>query len=166
MKKILGFVIVVGCIATLASVSGAFTPVAGATNTATQNVSFSVAAITGLSVSGNPAGLNITGATDGSDPDNATDATTTYNVTTNSAASKKITASISSAMPTDVTLQVQLGGNGIKTLGTTSVDVVTGLSKTKQSGTITYTLSALATAGEVTAGTSRTVTFTIVNAGQ
>jgi hypothetical protein len=160
MKKFLGFIISVSLIAAFASVAAA-PPLAIAETTASQNVVFSVAAITGLSVSGTPT-LAITGATDGSEPNDATDANSIFSVTTNSATSKKITASISSGMPDGVTLKVKLGDNGIKTLGTASVDVVTGLSKTKQTGTITYTLSATASA-EVVSSASRTVTYTITN---
>jgi hypothetical protein len=70
-------------------------------------------------------------------------------------------------MPAGVTLSVNLAAPtgatsaGAQALGTTAVDVVTGITKIAQ-GTlgVTYTLSATASAG-VVSSTSRTVTYTI-----
>lgn len=160
MKKLVNFVIGIVCLATFASV-------AGTANNANQTVSFSVIDINGLSVSGNPGLLIINTAAPGLEPDVSTDATTWYNFTTNSSSNKKITAQINGTMPTEVTLKVALAAPaGAASAGTVDlsagavVDVVTGLSKIKDSGlAITYTLSATHKADVVTS--SKTVTFTL-----
>ncbi len=149
-------------VAGLASASVAF-----ASNTATQTVTFEVQAINELSTSGNPGALVVSTASAGSEPDVATDSSTTYAITTNGT-SKKITASISAAMPTGVTLKVELGAPAGAsasqvTLGTTAVDAVTGITQVAESGkSISYELSALVTAG-VVASDSTTVTYTVVD---
>jgi len=70
-------------------------------------------------------------------------------------------------MPTGVTLSATLGAPsgatsaGAKPLGTTAVDLVSGISKLNASGlALSYQLDATAAAG-VVASTSRVVTFTI-----
>jgi len=135
-------------------------------STATQTVTYEVTAINEISVSGSPAALTVNTATAGSAPTDATDASTTWAVTTNQNGAK-ITAAIDTAMPTDTTLKVNLAAPtgatslGAVTLGTTAVDAVTGISQLNESSkTVTYTLSALPTAG-VIASASKTVTFTI-----
>ncbi len=133
----------------------------------TQTVSFEVRAINQMSVSGNPGALVISTATAGSAPTDATDATTTWAVTTNQTGTK-VTAAIDLAMPSGVTLKVNLGAPtgatsaGSVSLGTTAVDLVTGITKLNASAkTVTYTLSATPAAG-VVASASRTVTYTVV----
>jgi hypothetical protein len=133
----------------------------------TQTVSFEVRAINQMSVSGNPGSLVVSTATAGSAPTDATDATTTWAVTTNQTGTK-VTAAIDLAMPSGVTLKVNLGAPtgatsaGSVSLGTTAVDLVTGITKLNASAkTVTYTLSATAGAG-VVASASRTVTYTVV----
>lgn len=142
--------------------------VASAGNTATQTVTFEVQAINEISVSGNPGNLVVSTATAGSEPDAVTDNSTTYSITTNES-SKKITGSISAAMPTNTTLQINLtaptGGSsaGNITLGTVAADLVTGIATVAESGlTITYTFSATVDAG-VVASDSRTVTLTLTD---
>ena len=142
--------------------------VAGATSlsaqTANQTVTFQVDAINQISVAGSPS-LTINTATAGSNPTQAS-AAATWAVTTNQTGAK-ITASINSAMPAGLTLQVNLsaptGGSsaGATALSTTAADVVTGITKLAESGiAIGYTLDATPAAG-VIASTSRTVTYTI-----
>ena len=148
-------------LATMAFLAGAASLSA---QTATQSVAFQVDAINQISVAGSPS-LVINTATAGSNPTQAS-AAATWAVTTNQTGAK-ITASIGSAMPTGLTLQVSLtaptGGTsaGAQTLSTVAVDVVTGITKLAQSGiAIGYTLDATPTAGVITS-TSRTVTYTI-----
>ena len=114
--------------------------------------------------------MTITAATPGSAPTPVTDATTTYSVTNNAGTdSKKITAAINTAMPTGVTLEVELaaptGGTsaGKVSLSASAAPVVTGIDNVSETGkTITYTLSATAAAGKVLSA-EKTVTFTITN---
>jgi len=154
-------------ILTMALVLGVY-GVAHAANTATQLVSFEVAAINEISVSGNPNTLVINAALPGSNPTPATDSSTTYAITTNGT-NKMITAAIDEPMPTGLTLKVNLeapsGGESAsdEILSTTAASVVKGISKVAASGlTITYTLEATAEA-EVSSG-QRTVTFTLTDA--
>jgi hypothetical protein len=137
---------------------------AASAQSATQSVTFQVDAINQISFSGSPS-LVINTATAGSAPTSATTAAT-WAVTTNQTSSK-ITASIGSAMPTGLTLQVNLtapsgaSSAGAQTLSTTAVDVVTGITKLAQSAiALSYSLDATAAAG-VVSSTSRTVTYTI-----
>ncbi len=72
-------------------------------------------------------------------------------------------------MDTDVTLEVNLAAPagatsaGDVALGTTAADLVTGISELDAADlAVTYTLSALATAG-VVASTTKTVTYTITD---
>jgi hypothetical protein len=134
----------------------------------TQTVTFSVSASSTMSVSGNPAAMNITSIPLGQPSASVTNSATTYSVTTNEA-DKKITAALSAVMPTGVTLSINLVApstgvsSGTVVLGTTAANVVTSIDAVNQSGlTITYTLTALATAGEV-ASQSRVVTFTVTD---
>lgn len=143
------------------------------TVTTTQTVTFQVDAINELAVSGNPS-LTVNSATAGSAPDAATDASTTWAITTNES-SKKVAGDIDSAMPTGVTLELdmqaptQSDGSvtgtsaGALSLGTTGQDLVTGITTAESSGrTLTYTLTATTDAGTV-ANTTRTVTLYLVN---
>ena len=137
-----------------------------ATNAATQQVTYQVSAINEISVTGTPS-MIISAATAGSAPNSVSDNTTTYSITTNEA-SKKITASIGSAMPTGVTLTLNAAAptgatsGGALTLSATAVDLVTGISTLNEAGkALSYTLSATSAAGVVASGT-KTVTLTIV----
>ena len=130
----------------------------------TQTVTFQVNAINQIAFSGSPS-LLINTATAGSAPTSAT-ANASWAVTTNQTGAK-ITASINSAMPAGLTLSVDLSapggatGAGSTALGTTSVDVVTGITKLAQGALgVAYTLDATPAAG-VQSSTTRTVTYTI-----
>lgn len=132
--------------------------------TAAQNVTFQVNAINQISVTGSPS-LTINTATAGSAPTAAT-ASATWAVTTNQTGAK-ITASINSNMPAGLTLSANLGAPagatsaGATTLSSTSVDMVTGITKIAEGAlSIGYSLSATAAAGVVSSA-SRTVTYTI-----
>ena len=140
--------------------------VAGTAGAQNQTINFSVAAINQLALSGNTVTLNIVSATAGSNPTQATDNASTWAVTTNQSGAK-ISASIASAMPAGLTLSVNLAAPagatsaGAQALGTSAVDLVTGLTKQAASGLgVTYTLDATAAAG-VVASSSRVVTYTI-----
>jgi hypothetical protein len=150
--------------AALALAASAFGARDASAQTATQTVSYEVAAINEISVAGSPS-LVINDATAGSGLTSAT-ASGTYAITTNEA-NRKVTAQIDGNMPSGVTLSVTLaapaGGTstGAVALSTTAQDVVTGVSNVNQSGlSIGYTLSATVAAGVVPAG-NRTVTYTI-----
>ena len=154
-------------ILTMALVLGVY-GVAHAANTATQLVSFEVAAINEISVSGDPNTLVINAATPGSNPNPVTESSTKYSITTNET-NKKIIARIDTAMPTGLTLKVKLdaptgaSSEGDVVLSTTAASVVTGIGPVAESSlTITYTLEATAEA-EVSSG-QRTVTFTLTDA--
>lgn len=139
--------------------------------TCDQTVSCEVAAIQVISVSTSPAALIVNSATPGFEPDSATDATTTYSITVNKAS--KITAKINTAMSTDITLTINLastegisaGDVDISNATITPLDVVTAIpAGSKDSAqTITYTLSALATAGVIPQA-DKIVTLTITDA--
>ena len=132
---------------------------------ATQTVTYAVNAINQIAFIGTPS-LTITTATAGSAPTSATDASATWAVTTNQTGAK-ISASIATAMPTGLTLNSSLvaptGGTsaGLQALSTTSVDLVTGITKLAQGSLgVSYKLDATAAAGVVTSAT-RVVTYTI-----
>ena len=135
---------------------------------ANQTVTYEVTAINEFSVSGDPAALTVNAATAGSQPDEVTNAATTYAITTNGTG-KKITGILNTAMPTGVTLKVNLaaptGGTSIGdvTLSAVAADLVTGIATLAESAkAITYKLSALVTAG-VVASANKTVTLTIAD---
>ena len=135
----------------------------------TQTVSFTVSNISEINVSNAAVNLTVSSATAGSQPSDAT-ALSSYDITTNASQNgKKITASLSTNMPDDVTLKVSLtapaGASSPQApvnLSTTAADVVTGLQGVAEQGlAIGYTLSATVDAA-ATSG-SRTVTYTIVD---
>lgn len=142
----------------------AFVATTASAQTASQTITFQVDAINQIGFAGSPS-LVINTASAGSNPSNAT-ASATWAVTTNQSGAK-ITASIGSAMPASVTLEVNLAAPtgatsaGSQPLSTTAVDLVTGITKVAQGAlAVTYTLMATPAAGVVTS-TSRTVTYTI-----
>lgn len=142
----------------------AATSAASGQTTATQTITFQVDAINQINFLGGPS-LVINTAAAGSNPTSVT-AGATWAVTTNQSGAK-ITASIGSAMPAGVTLSVSLTAPtgatsaGSKSLSTTAVDLVTGITKVAQGPlAVTYSLAATAAAG-VVASTTRTVTYTI-----
>jgi hypothetical protein len=140
-----------------------------ASNTDSQTVNFTIANISEIDVATGPVSLTVNTATAGSQPTDAT-APSSYSITTNASDNgKKITAALSSAMPTDVTLTVAVAAptasgtsSGTVTLTATAADVVTGLQGAAQTNVaINYTLSAPVTAKAQ--ADSRTVTYTIVD---
>ena len=146
----------------MAFLAGAASAAAG--QTATQIVTFQVDAINQIGFAGSPS-LVVNTAAAGSNPTSAS-AAATWAVTTNQTGAK-ITASIGSAMPAGLTLSVNLTAPtgatsaGALSLSTTSVDLVTGITKVAQGAlAASYSLSATAAAG-VVASTTRTVTYTI-----
>jgi hypothetical protein len=139
-----------------------------ASDSANQTVTYEVTAINEISTSGNPGALTVSAATAGSQPDEVSDAATTYAITTNGT-SKKITGILDTAMPTGMTLKVDLiaptGGTNIPdvTLTAVAADLVTGITQVAESGkAITYKLSATVAAGVVTSA-NKTVTLTIAD---
>jgi hypothetical protein len=133
--------------------------------TATQTVTFQVTAINQVAVTGAPS-LTINAAAAGSAPTSVTSSGNTWSVTTNQSGAS-ITASIPVAMPAGLTLSANLtapGGatsTGLTALGTTAVNVVTGITKLNAAGlSLVYQLDATAAAGVVASGT-RVVTYTI-----
>lgn len=146
----------------MAFLAGATSAAAG--QTATQVVTLQVDAINQISFAGSPS-LVVNTATAGSNPTSVT-AAATWAVTTNQTGAK-ITASIGSAMPAGLTLSVNLTAPtgatsaGAQSLSTTSIDLVTAITKTAQSPmAVSYSLAATAAAG-VVSSTTRTVTYTI-----
>jgi hypothetical protein len=149
-------------LATMALLAGATSALSA--QTATQTVTFQVDAINQIAFVGSPS-LVINTATAGSNPTTAT-AAATWAVTTNQTGAK-ITASIGSNMPAGLTLSVNLsapaGGSsaGAQSLSTTSVDLVTSITKLAQAAIgVSYSLDATLAAG-VVSSTTRTVTYTI-----
>jgi len=137
---------------------------AASAQTATQTITFQVDAINQIAFAGSPS-LVINTATAGSNP-TAVTAAATWAVTTNQSGAK-ITASIGSNMPGGLTLSVNLtapaGAStaGSQSLSTTSVDLVTSITKVAQGAmAVSYSLAATPAAG-VVSSTTRTVTYTI-----
>ena len=131
----------------------------------TQTATFAVNAINQIAFVGAPS-MTITTAVAGSAPTSVTDATSSWAVTTNQTGAK-ISASIPLAMPVGLTLSATLAAPagaataGIKALGTSAVDMVTGITKLAQSAMlVTYQLDATPAAGVIATAT-RVVTYTI-----
>jgi hypothetical protein len=141
-----------------------------ADNIATQSVSYEVAAINEIEVSGDPGALVVNTAVAGSEPTADTDNSTTWDITTNGATDgKKLTVVINTNMPANTTLEINLTAptgatsSGDVTLSDTAVDAVTLIDSVAESGlSITYTLSALIAAGVVPQDT-KTVTLTLTD---
>jgi hypothetical protein len=138
---------------------------AASAQTATQTVTFQVTAINQIAVTGSPS-LVINAAAAGSAPTSVTASGNTWSVTTNQTGAS-ITASIPTAMPVGVTLSANLTApagatsTGLTTLGTTAVNVVTGITKLNAASlALSYQLDATAAAGVVSSAT-RVVTYTI-----
>ena len=156
--------VAVAAVLGLAGASAAY-----ASNTDSQTVNFTIANISEIDVATGPINLTVNTAAAGSQPADAT-APSSYSITTNASDNgKKITAALSAAMPTDVTLTVLVAApiasgtsTGTVTLSATAADVVTGLQGAAQTNVaINYTLNAPVTAKAQT--DSRTVTYTIVD---
>ena len=148
-----------GAIAGLVAVNSA------SAQTATQTVTFQVTAINQIAVTGSPS-LVINAAAAGSAPTSVTASGNTWSVTTNQSGAS-ITASIPTAMPAGLTLSANLTApagatsTGLTALGTTAVNVVTGITKLNSAALgLAYQLDATAAAGVVSSST-RVVTYTI-----
>jgi hypothetical protein len=133
--------------------------------TATQTVTFQVSAINQIAVTGTPS-LVINAATAGSAPTSVTSSGNTWSVTTNQTGAS-ITASIPTAMPAGLTLSANLTApagatsTGLTALGTTAVNVITGITKLNSAAlALSYQLDATAAAGVIGSAT-RVVTYTI-----
>ncbi len=152
-------IVTIGALVALAAVNTA------SAQTATQTVTFQVTAINQLAVTGAPS-LVINTAAAGSAPTSVTSAANTWSVTTNQSGAS-ITASIPTAMPAGLTLSANLTApagatsTGLTALGTTAVNVVTGITKLNAAAlALSYQLDATAAAGVVSSAT-RVVTYTI-----
>lgn len=151
------------------SVLSVFAFQAALAQTANQTVTIEVQPVSKISVSG-PVSLVINDAIPGQDPLPVTNSATSYNITHNSSSTGKISASINSALPAGVKLELTLApvlgttaGKQDISSATTAVDVVTGIGLGKGSNqTITYDFSATLAAGAF-ASTVKTITFTVTN---
>lgn len=111
--------------------------------------------------------MSVTTAVAGSQPTSNTDASSaTWAVTTNQTGSK-VSGSIATAMPTGLTLSVNLaapsGGTsaGMQPIGITAVDLVTGITQQAAASlAASYKLDATVAAGVVGSAT-KVVTYTI-----
>ena len=119
-----------------------------------------------LTVSGNPAALNITTAVAGSQPTAVSNNSTTYTVLV--VLSSHITAQLGSNTPVGVTLTINLAApTGATSAGPVALDatarnVVNNITNVlPQTRSITYQLSALASAGVISSRMA-TVTLTVV----
>ncbi|MGD0337203.1 MAG: hypothetical protein ABSB78_00280 [Bacteroidota bacterium] len=133
---------------------------------ADQTVHFEVKPVAKISVSGDVYLAVITGIAGTPGLTDSIEHSSTYSITHN-AESKKITAKLNSAMPSNTTLSVELastnGTSSNKVLLTASDNnVVTGISKCAETSMITYTFHADVSAGILTSD-SRTVTFTLTD---
>lgn len=142
-------------------------------STATQTLTFAVNAVYKITTSGNPAPLTITTGTAGSDNLTAvTDNSTTYSITQNFGNTVKITANLDAALQAGYTLQLALGSTKGTSTGSvdisnatsgSAVNVVTSIQRGADAvQPISYTFSALASAGTMTSN-SKTVTLTLTN---
>lgn len=132
-----------------------------AANTALVTVTFNILAEDDIAFSGNPGIFNLT---PGNSP--VTDNSTTYSVTTNQN-NQRISALINSALPTGVTLAVDLTAPagatslGLVNLTTVSANLVTGITDVDQSGLlVTYSMSASPSAA-IGGPFNRTITYTL-----
>ena len=132
--------------------------------TATQDITVNIQAISRIAIAGGAHTITINTATAGQAPDAVT-WSTTWAITTNET-SQKVTAGVGSDLPTGVTLTVELGqptgatSAGAVTLTGTAQEVVTGISKLN-SPTLPLTYTASATAAAGVQSVLRTVTYTI-----
>lgn len=141
--------------------------------TATQSLNLAVNTVYKIATSGNPGALTVTTGTAGVDAlTSVNDASTTYSITQNYANTAKITANLDAALASGYTLQIDLASSKGTSAGAvdisnatsgSAVDVVTSIGMGADANkSITYTFSALASAGTL-ASSSRTVTLTLTN---
>lgn len=166
MKKSLSTLALV--VLSLAFVQNAF-----AQATATQTVTLAVNSVFKISTSGNPGALTITTGTAGTDAlTSVGDNSTSYSITQNFGNAVKITAHMDAALTSGYTLNLNLASTKGTSAGSvdisnatsgSAVDVVTGINRGADAGqSISYTFSALATAGTLSS-TSKTITLTLTN---
>ncbi len=147
--------------------------VAFAQSTVNQSVNLTVNTVYKIATSGNPGPLTVTSGTAGADAlTSVSDNSTTYSITQNFGNTVKITANLDAALQPGYTLQVNLASVKGTSAGTvdisnatsgSAISVVTGIGRGADAGQpITYTFSALASAGMLSA-TTKTVTLTLTN---
>jgi hypothetical protein len=140
---------------------------------ATQNLTLAVNTVYKIATSGNPGALTITTGTAGTDAlTSVSDNSTTYSMTQNYGNTVKITANLDAALSAGYTLQINLASTKGTSAGTVDISnatsgsaatVVSAINKGAESGkTITYTFSALASAGTLSS-TAKVVTLTLTN---
>jgi hypothetical protein len=153
--------ILVGAASLLASLGGA----AHAADTATQEVDITVQAVNEISL-GTTVALTVNSAAAGVNPTGI--ASSTYSITTNSTASKKITAQLAAAPTAGLALSVNLQApstgtsTGATLLGVAPTDVVHSIEAVAATG-LTISYSATATVAVAPTSYSADVTYTIVN---
>lgn len=121
-----------------------------------------------LSISSNPATFTVNSAVAGQQPPSVTNTSTNYNVTTTTGAKKSISGNINSALPSGVTLQIQLTAPsgatsvGLVSMTTTAQSLVTNIPgfTTATGLTVTYQFTATVSAAQATNAT-RTLTLTL-----
>jgi len=139
----------------------------------TQTLNLTVNAVYEIATSGNPGPMTVTTGTAGMDAlMSVSDASTTYSITQNVANTVKITANLDAALASGYTLQIGLASSKGTSSGTVDIsnatsgaalNVVTGIvTGADANKTNTYTFSALASAGTMSA-TSKMVTLTLTN---
>ena len=135
----------------------------------TISVSFTIDPINEINIAGTSLTLRVNAAVAGSQPTQVSQSTT-YSISTNCVANtKKLTAAINSAMPSGLTLSINVTApTGAASTGTTAVtnvaaNVVTGIDAVAATDlSITFYLNATAAAGVVGAA-SKTLTLTLVD---
>jgi hypothetical protein len=140
---------------------------------ANQSLSLAVNTIYKISTSGSPGALTVATGTAGTDAlTSVSDNSTTYSITQNFGNTVKVTANLDVALSAGYALNIALAS--VKGTSAGSVDisnatsgsalsVVTGIAKGADAGqSITYTFSALASAGTLSS-TAKTVTLTLTN---
>jgi len=151
----------------------AFSNGAYAQATATQTLTLAVSAVYKISTSGNPGALTVTTGTAGSDNlASVSDNSTSYSITQNYGNTVKITANLDAVLTSGYTLKIALASTKGTSSGTvdisnatsgSAVSVVTAIQKGADAAqSITYTFSALASAGTLSS-TAKTVTLTLTN---
>lgn len=159
MKKLLSVVLIVFAIATTVQNAAA--------QTATQDVTITVAAVDIISVSSGALTITIDNGTPGGALGPKTDNSTTYAITSNNPATTKITGSLGVAYSVGLSLDVTLtaptssgSSVGAVTLTTTDQNLVTGMSAQNEAG-LGILYSASAAANFAPGSETRTMTLTI-----
>lgn len=135
----------------------------------TVSVTLVIQAINEISIVANSVTLTVNAAVAGSEPTQVSQSTT-YAISTNCATNaKKLTAVINSAMPSGLTLSLNMtaptgaSSAGTKTITNVATDVVTSIDGVAQSGlNMTFYLNATTAAHTVSAA-AKTLTLTLVD---